>query len=76
MDISAVIQKWMDMGMSTNLYYNYSHYEDGSIPLSQLIKDQVYGYKLGLKNFYYANTPDGDGDTEKDMGCEGGACSI
>ena len=76
MNIAAVIQKFVDMSMSTNLYYNYSHYEDGNIPLSVLIKDQVYGYKYGLKNFYYANTPDGDGDTEKDMGCEGGACSI
>ena len=76
MNIAAVIQKFVDMSMSTNLYYNYNHYEDGNIPLSTLIKDQIYGYKYGLKNFYYANTPDGDGDTEKDMGCESGACSI
>ena len=76
MDIAAVIQKFVDMSMSTNLYYNYSHYEDGNIPLSVLIKDQIYGYKYGLKNFYYCNTPDGDGDTEKDMGCESGACAI
>ena len=69
-------QKFIDMSMSTNLYYNYSHYEDGVIPLSVIIKDQIYGYKYGLKNFYYANTPDGDGDTEKDMNCESGACAI
>jgi hypothetical protein len=41
-----------------------------------LIKDQIYGYKYGLKNFYYCNTPDGDGAEEKDMGCESGACAI
>ena len=76
MNIAAVIQKFVDMSMSTNLYYNYSHYEDGNIPLSVLIKDQVYGYKYGLKNFYYANTPDGDGETEKEMNCESGACAI
>lgn len=76
LDTAAVIQKFVDMSMSTNLYYNYSHYEDGNIPLSTLIKDQVYGYKVGLKNFYYANTPDGDGDTEKEMNCESGACAI
>lgn len=76
MNISAVIQKFTDMSISTNLYYNYSHYPEGNIPLSVLIKDQVYGYKYGLKNFYYANTPDGDGDTEKDMNCESGACAI
>jgi ribonucleoside-diphosphate reductase alpha chain len=74
--ISAVLQKFVDMAISTNLYYNYKHYEDGNIPLSELIKDQVYGYKYGIKNFYYANTPDSDGDTEKDLGCESGACAI
>ena len=76
LNIAAVIQKFVDMSMSTNLYYNYSHYSDGNIPLSVLIKDQIYGYKYGLKNFYYANTPDGDGDTEKDMNCDSGACAI
>ena len=76
LNTAAVIQKFVDMSMSTNLYYNYSHYEDGNIPLSVLIKDQIYGYKYGLKNFYYANTPDGDGETEEDLNCEGGACAI
>jgi len=76
LNTAAVIQKFVDMSMSTNLYYNYAHHEDGNIPLSILIKDQIYGYKYGLKNFYYANTPDGDGDTEKDLGCESGACAI
>ena len=32
--------------------------------------------KYGLKNFYYATTPDGDGDTEKEMNCDSGACAI
>lgn len=76
LNIAAVIQKFVDMSMSTNLYYNYSHYADGNVPLSVIIKDQIYGYKYGLKNFYYANTPDGDGDTEKGMNCESGACAI
>ena len=75
-DTAAVIQKFTDMSMSTNLYYNYGQYADGNIPLSVIIKDQLYGYKMGLKNFYYANTPDGDGDTEKEINCESGACAI
>jgi ribonucleoside-diphosphate reductase alpha chain len=75
-NIAAVIQKFVDMSMSTNLYYNYAHYEGGNIPLSTLVKDQVYAYKYGLKNLYYANTPDGDGETEKNMNCESGACAI
>jgi len=76
LNTAAVIQKFVDMSMSTNLYYNYAHHEDGNIPLSILIKDQIYGYKYGLKNFYYANTPDGDGETEEDLNCESGACAI
>jgi ribonucleoside-diphosphate reductase alpha chain len=76
MNVAAVIQKFVDMSMSTNLYYNYSHYENGNIPLSVIIKDQIYGYKYGLKNFYYCNTPDGDGETEKGMNCDSGACAI
>lgn len=83
-DTAAVIQKFTDMSMSTNLYYNYQHHiaegeTEGSIPLSVLIKDQIYSYKYGLKNLYYANTPDEDGDTEEEqqnMGCESGACAL
>jgi ribonucleoside-diphosphate reductase alpha chain len=81
LNICAILQKFVDMSISVNLYYNYAHYPDGNIPLSVLIKDQIYGFKYGVKNFYYCNTPDSDGETEKDMykkeeTCEGGACSI
>jgi len=76
LNIASVIQKFVDMSISVNLYYNYANYENGNIPLSVIIKDQIYGYKYGIKNLYYANTPDGDGDTEKDTNCESGACAI
>ncbi|NBP13655.1 ribonucleotide-diphosphate reductase subunit alpha, partial [bacterium] len=76
LNICAILQKFVDMSISVNLYYNYSHFPDGNIPLSILIKDQIYGYKYGVKNFYYCNTPDGDGQTEKSSGCESGSCSI
>ena len=75
-NITAILQKFVDMSISVNLYYNYAHYPDGNIPLSVIIKDQIYSYKYGLKNLYYANTPDGDGETEKDNNCESGACAI
>jgi ribonucleoside-diphosphate reductase alpha chain len=76
LNICAILQKFVDMSISVNLYYNYSHYPEGNIPLSILIKDQIYGYRYGVKNFYYCNTPDGDGNTEKQSGCESGSCSI
>ena len=75
-NIVAVLQKFVDMSISANLYYNYDHYEDGSIPLSRIIKDNLYSYKYGVKNLYYCNTPDGDGQLEKESDCEGGACAI
>jgi ribonucleoside-diphosphate reductase alpha chain len=75
-NIAAVIQKFVDMSISLNLYYNYANYPEGNIPLSVLIKDQVYCYKMGIKNLYYCNTPDGDGETEKETNCESGACAI
>ena len=76
LNICAVLQKFVDMSISVNLYYNYAHFPEGNIPLSVLIKDQIYGYKYGIKNFYYCNTPDGDGNTEKSSNCESGSCSI
>lgn len=76
LNICAVLQKFVDMSISVNLYYNYAHYPEGNIPLSILIKDQIYGYKYGVKNFYYCNTPDGDGNTEKQSDCESGSCAI
>jgi ribonucleoside-diphosphate reductase alpha chain len=76
LNICATLQKFVDMSISVNLYYNYAHYPEGNIPLSVLIKDQIYGYKYGVKNFYYCNTPDGDGNTEKETNCESGACAI
>lgn len=71
-DITAILQKWFDMSISMNHYYNYQHYEGGNIPLSLLVKDILYAYKMGIKTMYYCNTPDGDAE----VSCESGACSI
>jgi ribonucleoside-diphosphate reductase alpha chain len=70
--VAAVLQKYFDMSLSTNHYYNYSHYPDGIIPLSVLTKDMLYAYKMGLKSLYYANTPDG----EEQVNCAGGGCAL
>lgn len=76
-NISAVLQKWIDMGISTNHYYNYTHYEGGNIPLSRIIKDMIYAYKVGVKSLYYCNTPDGSAEmTLSNTGCDSGACAI
>lgn len=71
-NIVAVIQKFFDMGTSTNRYYNYADFPEGKIPLSVLTKDMLYMYKMGIKSLYYTNTPDGDAEET----CVSGACAI
>ncbi len=62
LEIAAIFQKWTDQSISTNTSYNPENYEDKKVPMSELIKDLVYAYKLGIKTLYYQNTHDGSGD--------------
>jgi ribonucleoside-diphosphate reductase alpha chain len=66
-NIQAVIQKWIDQSISSNHYYDVEKYKDGEIPISEIVDDILYSYKMGLKTLYYANTNDGKTDnfTEK-----------
>jgi ribonucleoside-diphosphate reductase alpha chain len=70
--IASAMQRWIDMSISANAYYNYAHYEGSNIPLSILINDMILMYKLGLRTLYYTNTPDGDSE----VGCESGGCTL
>jgi ribonucleoside-diphosphate reductase alpha chain len=54
----AVITKHIDQSVSTNSNYNPSHYENGDIPLSVLLKDLLLCNKYGLRTLYYLNTND------------------
>jgi len=72
LNVVAAIVKWLDMGISTNVYYRYSDFPDGKLPDMIIIKDILYAYKMGIPTLYYSNT-----DTSTDMeGCASGACSI
>lgn len=76
-NISAVLQKYFDQSISTNLYYNYQKYEENKIPMSEFVDDILYSYKMGLKTLYYSNTDDGKTeDNLKECGCDSGACKI
>jgi ribonucleoside-diphosphate reductase alpha chain len=57
-NIQAVITKWIDQAISGNHYYDFSKSEDKSISISDVIKDLLYSYKMGLKTLYYANSND------------------
>ena len=77
-NIVAVIQKYVDQAISANHYYNFSKYESGNLPMSEVARDILYSYKMGLKTLYYANTDDGKTDKhiEEDTDCAGGACKL
>ena len=60
--ICAILQKYIDQGISVNTSYNPEHYEDNKIPMSVMLTDLVTSYKYGLKQLYYFNTFDGAGE--------------
>ncbi len=78
LQMMAIIQKFCDMGISTNLNYNYALYPNGQIPSPIILRDMANAYKWGLKTIYYTNSDDGNVHNLSDVsgGCESGACSV
>ena len=64
--IMAVLQKYIDQGISVNTSYNPQHYENEKIPMSEMLKHMIMFYKLGGKQLYYFNTYDGSGEIDVD----------
>ena len=62
--IMAVLQKFIDQSISTNTSYNPKFYEDGKIPMSEMLKHLLMMYKYGIKTGYYFNTNDGAGEID------------
>lgn len=58
LNICAVLQKYIDQGISVNTSYNPVYYEENKIPMFDMIKDLVNFYKYGGKQLYYFNTND------------------
>ena len=66
--IMAILQKYIDQGISVNTSYNPVHHEDEKIPMSTMLGHLLTFYKYGGKQLYYFNTYDGAGEIEiKDM---------
>ena len=64
----AVLQKYVDQGISVNTSYNPTFYEEEKIPMSTMLGHLLTFYKYGGKQLYYFNTYDGAGEIEiKDM---------
>lgn len=72
--ICAILQKYVDQSISVNQSYNPSFYPDNQIPMSELLKHIIMAYKFGIKNLYYLNTHDGQGELTDDDDCE--SCKI
>ena len=77
-NVSSVIQKYIDMAISTNIYYTYSHYPNNILPDSKVMKELMYAYSMGLISLYYNNTDDGDKEQSiaVDNDCASGACKL
>ena len=72
--ICAILQKYIDQGISVNTSYNPEFFEDSKVPMSEMVTDLVTAYKYGLKQLYYFNTYDGAGDNSSEEDCE--SCKI
>ena len=66
MSIMAILQKYIDQGISVNTSYNPTFYEDEKISMSEMLKHLMIFYKYGGKQLYYFNTYDGQGEIDVD----------
>lgn len=64
--LCAVLQKYIDQGISINTSYNPKFYEDEKIPMSEMLQHLLMCYKYGTKQLYYFNTNDGQGEIDVD----------
>jgi ribonucleoside-diphosphate reductase alpha chain len=49
----AVLQAYVDQGISSDTYYSPKHFEDGKIPLTLVTRNLMLAHKWGLKSHYY-----------------------
>ena len=64
--IMAILQKYIDQGISVNTSYNPQFFEDEKIPMSTMLQHLLMFYKYGGKQLYYFNTYDGQGELDVD----------
>ena len=62
--IMAVLQKYIDQGISINTSYNPIFFDDEKIPMSTMLQHILMFYKYGGKQLYYFNTNDGQGELD------------
>ena len=75
--LMAVLQKFIDQGMSSNQWYDLTKLPNKILDSNRVKKDILTAWKYGLKSLYYIRTKDKENKSETIVsGCESGACSI
>jgi ribonucleoside-diphosphate reductase alpha chain len=64
-NVVALIQKFFDQAISANWNYNPEKYPEKLVPMSEIVNDWLYCYKMGHKTAYYLNTYDGATDVKE-----------
>lgn len=70
LQLTAIMQKFIDQAISVNTNYDPSRYESGRVPMTVLLQDLLTAYKLGIKTLYYHNTRDGQEDPDECISCK------
>lgn len=74
-DMTAIRQKYIDMGISHSIYVDYSKHKDGKVDGSYLINLMIHAWKKGLKSLYYLRSRqvsnEGLESKESKIKCEG-----
>lgn len=75
-DVYAIIQKFTDQGISSDLYRKLIG--DEVVTTTEMINDYFYMMKMGLKTRYYVNSKTSVGTelNSDDVGCGSGGCSL
>jgi ribonucleoside-diphosphate reductase alpha chain len=79
LELVGIMQKFVDQAISANTNYDPKRFTDGRVPMTNLLKDLLVAYKMGVKTLYYHNTRDGADDAnvmDATDDCAGGACKI
>jgi len=64
----AIMQKFVDQSISSNLNYDPFSNPEGKVKMSEIMRDFIYAWRMGLKTLYYskvrdrANDSGGNGD--------------
>jgi ribonucleoside-diphosphate reductase alpha chain len=75
LNLCAIMQKFVDQGISVNTNYKPDNYPNNLVPFSVLVGDIITAWKTGNKTLYYHNTHDGSGEAvEEEEDCDG--CKI